>query len=56
MSAAMQVLGCAKGVVATVVSVLLFRNPMTALGILGYTLTVAGVFAYSWAKKNAPKQ
>lgn len=52
----MQVLGCAKGVVATVVSVLLFRNQVTPLGILGYFLTVVGVFAYSWAKRRAAKQ
>ena len=52
----MQVLGCAKGVVATVVSVLLFRNQVTALGALGYFLTVVGVFAYSWTKKSAAKQ
>lgn len=51
-----QVLGCAKGVVATVVSVLLFRNQVTALGALGYFLTVVGVFAYSWAKRSAAKQ
>lgn len=52
----MQVLGCAKGVLATVVSVLLFRNQVTALGALGYSLTVVGVFAYSWAKRSAAKQ
>ncbi|EIE27219.1 TPT-domain-containing protein [Coccomyxa subellipsoidea C-169] len=52
----LQVLGCAKGVVATVVSVLLFRNQVTALGALGYFLTVVGVFAYSWTKKSAAKQ
>ena len=52
----MQVLGCAKGVVATVVSVLLFRNQVTALGALGYFLTVVGVFTYSWAKRSAAKQ
>ena len=44
MFALMQVLGCAKGVVATVVSVLLFRDQITPLGILGYFFTVAGVF------------
>ncbi|KAK9907658.1 hypothetical protein WJX75_007760 [Coccomyxa subellipsoidea] len=52
----LQVLGCAKGVVATVVSVLLFRNQVTALGALGYFLTVVGVFAYSWAKRSGAKQ
>ncbi|CAL8462871.1 g2405 [Coccomyxa elongata] len=52
----LQVLGCAKGVVATVVSVLLFRNQVTPLGILGYFLTVVGVFAYSWAKRRGAKQ
>jgi drug/metabolite transporter (DMT)-like permease len=48
----LQVLGCAKGVMATVLSVLIFRNPVTLLGGAGYALTVAGVFAYSWTKKK----
>ncbi len=52
----MQVLGCAKGVLATVISVLLFRNPVTLLGGVGYVMTVFGVFAYGWAKSNTPKQ
>ena len=47
-----QVLGCAKGVVATVLSVLIFRNPVTLVGAAGYGLTVAGVFAYGWTKKK----
>lgn len=51
-----QVLGCAKGVLATVVSVLLFRNPVTVLGGVGYFMTVFGVFAYTWTKSNTLKQ
>ena len=42
-----QVLGNAKGVVASVVSVMIFRNPVTAQGALGYAITIAGVYGYS---------
>lgn len=43
----MQVLGNAKGAVAVVVSVLVFRNPVSLTGMLGYSVCVAGCFAYS---------
>lgn len=43
----LQVLGNAKGVIAAGVSVLLFKNQLTPLGVLGYGITVCGVFAYS---------
>jgi hypothetical protein len=39
---AQQVLGNAKGVVGSVVAVLVFRNTVTVQSILGYTITVAG--------------
>ena len=42
-----QVLGNVKGVVAVVVSVLWFRNPISLYGMLGYGVTVCGVIAYS---------
>jgi len=42
-----QVLGNVKGVVAVVVSVLWFRNPISLYGMLGYGVTVGGVVAYS---------
>ncbi|KAL8142944.1 hypothetical protein V2J09_015976 [Rumex salicifolius] len=42
----LQVLGNAKGAVAVVISILLFRNPVTVIGIGGYTITVLGVAAY----------
>lgn len=48
----MQVLGNAKGAVAVVVSILIFRNPVSVTGMLGYTLTVIGVILYSEAKKR----
>ncbi|MBA0868133.1 hypothetical protein Goshw_009305 [Gossypium schwendimanii] len=35
----LQVLGNAKGAVAVVVSILIFRNPVSVTGMLGYTLT-----------------
>jgi drug/metabolite transporter (DMT)-like permease len=48
----LQVLGNAKGAVAVVVSILLFRNPVSAMGMLGYSLTVFGVVLYSEAKRR----
>ncbi|GFY84717.1 nucleotide-sugar transporter family protein [Actinidia rufa] len=38
----LQVLGNAKGAVAVVISILLFQNPVTFIGIGGYTMTVMG--------------
>ena len=52
----LQVLGNAKGVVAVVISVLCFRNPVTFYSILGYVITVGGVVLYSQAKRAARKQ
>ncbi|KHG03208.1 hypothetical protein F383_26828 [Gossypium arboreum] len=49
----LQVLGNAKGAVAVVVSILIFRNPVSVTGMLGYTLTVFGVILYSEAKKRS---
>ncbi|KAJ7972187.1 Nucleotide-sugar transporter family protein [Quillaja saponaria] len=48
----LQVLGNAKGAVAVVISILLFRNPVTAIGIGGYTITVLGVVAYGETKRR----
>lgn len=48
-----QVLGNAKGAVAVVVSILIFRNPVTVVGMLGYGITVAGVVLYGEAKKRS---
>ncbi|KAF5750244.1 sugar phosphate/phosphate translocator [Tripterygium wilfordii] len=48
----LQVLGNAKGAVAVVISILLFRNPVTFVGIAGYTMTVSGVVAYGEAKRR----
>lgn len=47
----LQVLGNAKGVVATAVSVLIFRNPLTIQSVLGYAITLFGVAMYSYQKK-----
>ncbi|XP_047323431.1 probable sugar phosphate/phosphate translocator At3g11320 [Impatiens glandulifera] len=49
----LQVLGNAKGAVAVVVSILIFRNPVSVTGMLGYSLTVMGVVLYSEAKKRS---
>lgn len=48
----LQVLGNAKGAVAVVISILIFRNPVTFIGIAGYAMTVAGVVAYGEAKRR----
>ncbi|GAQ80658.1 Nucleotide-sugar transporter family protein [Klebsormidium nitens] len=52
----LQVLGNAKGAVATVVSILLFRNPVTVMGMVGYSITITGVIAYSEAKRRYKPQ
>lgn len=49
----LQVLGNAKGAVAVVISILIFRNPVSVTGMLGYTLTVIGVVLYGEAKKRS---
>ena len=51
-----QVLGNAKGAVAVVVSILIFKNPVSVTGMLGYTLTVIGVILYSQAKKRSKQK
>eukprot|EP00252_Welwitschia_mirabilis_P011455 TRINITY_DN2570_c0_g2_i3.p1 TRINITY_DN2570_c0_g2~~TRINITY_DN2570_c0_g2_i3.p1 ORF type:complete len:312 (+),score=19.94 TRINITY_DN2570_c0_g2_i3:505-1440(+) len=48
----LQVLGNAKGAVAVVVSILLFRNPVSFIGMAGYTLTVIGVVLYGESKRR----
>ena len=48
----LQVLGNGKGIAAAIVSVLLFRNPVTAMGIIGYIVTIIGVLAYSESKRS----
>lgn len=49
----LQVLGNAKAAVAVVVSVLIFRNPVTVMGMVGFGVTVMGVVLYSEAKKRS---
>ncbi|KAB2015177.1 hypothetical protein ERO13_D08G012600v2 [Gossypium hirsutum] len=49
----LQVLGNAKGAVAVVISILIFKNPVSITGMLGYSLTVAGVILYTEAKKRS---
>lgn len=49
----LQVLGNAKAAVAALVSVLVFRNPVTVMGVLGFGITIAGVALYSEAKKRS---
>ncbi|KAF5773746.1 putative sugar phosphate transporter domain-containing protein [Helianthus annuus] len=49
----LQVLGNAKGAVAVVISIMIFKNPVSVTGMLGYLLTVLGVILYSEAKKRS---
>lgn len=49
----LQVLGNAKAAVAAVVSVLIFKNPVTVMGMTGFAVTIMGVVLYSEAKKRA---
>lgn len=49
----MQVLGNVKGVVATVVSVLLFKNMVSWAGCSGYAIAIGGVFLYSDQKRKS---
>lgn len=48
----LQVLGNAKGAVAVVISILLFRNPVSFMGMAGYTMTVIGVVVYGETKRR----
>ncbi|RWR76086.1 putative sugar phosphate/phosphate translocator [Cinnamomum micranthum f. kanehirae] len=48
----LQVLGNAKGAVAVVISILLFRNPISFIGMAGYSLTVIGVVIYGETKRR----
>jgi drug/metabolite transporter (DMT)-like permease len=52
----LQVLGNAKGAVAVVVSIFLFRNPVSPVGMFGYSITIMGVVAYSEAKKRSKEK
>nr|GEW47080.1 probable sugar phosphate/phosphate translocator At1g12500 [Tanacetum cinerariifolium] len=48
----LQVLGNAKAAVAAVVSVLIFRNPVTVMGISGFGVTIMGVVLYTEARRR----
>eukprot|EP01025_Chloroclados_australasicus_P021455 TRINITY_DN2257_c0_g1_i1.p1 TRINITY_DN2257_c0_g1~~TRINITY_DN2257_c0_g1_i1.p1 ORF type:complete len:326 (-),score=19.68 TRINITY_DN2257_c0_g1_i1:94-1071(-) len=47
-----QVLGNIIGVVGAIVSVGVFWNPVTPMGVIGYGITVIGVYLYLAAKQN----
>ncbi len=51
----LQVLGKAKSVIAVAASLLLFRNPVSALGMAGYGVCLLGVAAYGRAKKASAR-
>lgn len=52
----LQVLGNAKGIVAVILSLLYFRNPVNFYSVFGYGVTMTGVVLYSQAKKAAKWQ
>jgi hypothetical protein len=39
-----------------VVSIFLFRNPVSPIGMFGYSITIMGVVAYSEAKKRSKEK
>ena len=43
------------GVVGTVVSVLIFRNPINMGSVAGYAITLVGIALYIAAKRRQPK-
>lgn len=47
-----QVLGNAKGAVAYSVSIAIFHNKVSLAGVIGYTVTIAGVVCYSEIKRT----
>lgn len=49
----LQVLGNGKGVAAVVVSVMVFRNPVTFASVVGYLITISGVMLYMFAKQKS---
>ena len=49
----LQVLGNAKAAVAAVVSIFIFKNPVTVMGMIGFAITIIGVVLYSKAKKRS---
>ncbi|XP_039022679.1 probable sugar phosphate/phosphate translocator At1g12500 isoform X2 [Hibiscus syriacus] len=52
----LQVLGNAKAALAASVSVMIFRNPVTVMGMTGFAVTIMGVVLYSEAKKRSKAQ
>ena len=46
----MQVLGNVKGVFTAVASVLIFQNKVTAIGVMGYAITIFGGVLYHWGQ------
>jgi drug/metabolite transporter (DMT)-like permease len=52
----LQVLGNAKGVFTTALSIFIFRNPFTVTSVGGYLITVAGVGCYAAAKRYQTAQ
>jgi drug/metabolite transporter (DMT)-like permease len=49
----LQVLGNAKSVLAVVISVMLFHNPVSAIGMIGYCVSLLGIYLYSDAKSRS---
>ncbi|KAK9824551.1 hypothetical protein WJX72_011263 [[Myrmecia] bisecta] len=48
----LQVLGNAKGVLMVIISIALFHNEVSVIGMLGYAIAVFGVATYAYAKQT----
>lgn len=51
----LHVLGNGKGVAAVVVSVMVFRNPVTFASVIGYLITVSGVVLFLCTKQTSAR-
>lgn len=50
---ALQVLGNAKGVAAVIVSILVFRNPVSGAATAGYAMTIFAVGLFFWSRHKS---
>ena len=55
-SVAQQVLGICKGVSSALLSIMIFKNPVTSTSALGYATTVAGMAYYSYLRHQDSKK
>lgn len=51
-----QVLGNLKGVVLAMISIMIFKNPITIQGVVGFGITMVGTALYSWSKAQPVRE